>query len=268
MAPVGPIQDDSTGFIYRWDASRSAYIVGTDTDLAPNGVVSGGCPENLIVPRDFSVDGTYGPVEVVGRFAFCSCGIEKQKYTKTILVTKQVKLIRQDGFGDEWDCQNFTIEQGSELEEIEEKGLMGIGMSTSDDNRLTKILYLPSNLFSIAPNGFQNCNLFDEIIYCGSNDLSINISDSIKDTYNPKMIIRVSSLYPANKFIGEFANKTEVPENLCYLPKAAKTPVVECTFMHPHIKFPLVFSLTLAILPKTISVCGFTHFNFIRFFIF
>ena len=57
------------------------------------------CPVSIEIAREKTyTDGKSYPVEIIGQRAFLNCALYNNYPTKTIFVTKQVKLIKQYGF--------------------------------------------------------------------------------------------------------------------------------------------------------------------------
>lgn len=75
-----------------------------------------------------------------------------------------------------------------------------IGYYSNSTTRLTPTLLLPSSLSSVAKDGIMSCNLFTEVIYCGSNDLSIN--SSIIEKNGDPTVVEATSSYTFSEILG------------------------------------------------------------------
>lgn len=247
------VADEALGFYFTWESNKKVWTIGRDIDDTANAVIAGkdDCPAIIEIPRNFSYEGYSGPVEIVGRKAFNWCARHSYYLTHTVFVTKQVKVIRYLGFGAMNYLKNFTIEPGSQLEVIEGSGLHAIGSVAQSS--LSKVLMLPSSLYSIGVNGIYYCNSFTDVIYCGTNDLSEN--SSILNTGDTPIIdLRVSIYYPSNSLLGRTVNRSE---NIYYrctefegIPLPTKTPKQTCIIIKCNLK--MYFLLSLA----------FTHVSF------
>lgn len=202
-----PISDLSTGFYYIWSSARSAWTVGRETEDSANAVIGGtkSCPYTIIVPRNFSHNGFSGPVDTVGKYAFRSCANEPENQTREIFVTKQVKYIKDYGFGNQYYLTSFVIEAGSELEVISHRALHYFGYYSDIANSTSKTLTLPSTLLCIMDQGIIYCDIFTQINYCGSLDLSLNCT-TLEYRITP-IVTRVTESYPNEIIFGRTALK-------------------------------------------------------------
>lgn len=163
--------DDGT-FYYTWEESRDAWIIGKNVNGDATAVVAGYllCPVVLEIPGKFEDK----PVEVIGEYAFNKCAYNSKCQTRTVIVPKEIKIIMRYGLSNLAYLTNFSIEAGSQLETINFYGLHCIGKSARESS-LTRTLVLPSTLVSVASSGIHQCDIFYDIIYCGTEHL-LNVS--------------------------------------------------------------------------------------------
>lgn len=191
-----------------------SWLLGDDTENWTNAFIGGNkmCPKDITVPRSLTnMERVTRPVEVIGRYAYYTCGHPSYAAeTRTVLVTKQVKVIKSFGFGNMYNVETFRFEDGNTLETIEARGLHYIGFKTGqNDANKRGIFTLPSSITSVASDGIYACNLFNTIIYCGSlylansSDLEYVYSGTIEDTK-----VMVTNLYSANLIFNRTAYKS------------------------------------------------------------
>lgn len=222
-----PINDPITGFVFKWDTEREKWMIGSDSTSSPNAIISGtACPAIIEIPRNFTYDGTTAPVEIIGRYSFQGCGAYRSDPTKTVFITKQVKIIKVRSFCNGNYLLNFTIEAGSVLETIEERGLYQVGYNARSDS-ITPILILPFTLKSVAAEGIHNCFLFTEIIYCGLHSLMENTSSLSYSTLTT--VVRVIDSYPYMSIFGAIhaVDKSVDVMQICinFLPDPTPSPL-------------------------------------------
>lgn len=239
-----PIADASTVFYYLWDSSREAWIIGKDTTVNKNALIDpkGTCPEPLIIPRSFIRDCVSYPVEVIGQSAFGLCSAGADDPTKTIFITKQVKVIKRRGFYCGSYITNFTIEKGSKLEEIGESGIHWIGYKDPGSS-LTPTLIFPSSLYSIHNEGIYWCDIFTTFIYCGTYSLVQN-SSTISSNY--KNFVLTLKSYPEDTIFGTIRNANKTIDIL------EECSVIKETFSQACFSYPRQTIKTIA--------CGFICF--------
>ena len=169
-----------------------------------------GCELNLIIPHELTDDsGKTKKVEVIGQYAFNNCGNKDASNgrTRSIVLSRYIKVIKTWGLGSMDDVTSFRIEEGSCLESIEYKGLSYMSYQNYDDNARSGILVLPSTVTSIAENGLFQNNLIKTIYYCGSTHLS-NYSDlEYGEVKAPD--IKVTSLYTYNTIFRDYTPKKD-----------------------------------------------------------
>ena len=101
-----------------------SWLIGTDTTNWPNAYVNylNGCELNLIIPHNLTDEsGKTKKVEVIGQYAFCTCGDKDYTYgiTRSIVLSRYIKVIKYAGLGVMDDVTSFRIEEGSCLESID-----------------------------------------------------------------------------------------------------------------------------------------------------
>lgn len=97
---------------YTWLPESQSWMIGNDSKVAANAVLLGElqCPAEIIVPSYVQHDNKDYPVEVIGQYAFNNCAVKINYPTKTIIVSKQVKVIKFLGIGSEYYLHNFSFE--------------------------------------------------------------------------------------------------------------------------------------------------------------
>lgn len=203
-----PIKDSTTGFYFLWESTYQSWIIGQESDVSANAVDGvANCKEPLEIPSEFTYDGITSPVETIGKKAFEKCAYQSTSITRTVFITKQVKVIKNLAFGYSSYVSNFTIEAGSQLEEIESFCFYNVGFSAA--TKYTKTLFLPATLNTIGNKCFQKCYLFTEVIYCGIIDFSEG------EFALEGAIVRVKKNYPAAIALGLDADKTFDISQIC-----------------------------------------------------
>lgn len=207
--------------IYNFEHSGigDSWLIGTNTATDANAFIKGvsACPIELRVPEKLTdQSGATKYVEVIGQMAYYRCGRDNYNgKTKTVIITPQVKIIKDRGFAAMWDTTSFIIEAGSKLQTIESHGLEYMGRNFQS---IKETLILPSTLSSVYVDGIHQCNLFNIIIYCGSTFLS-NSSSLVTSDF--QCTVKVSNEYPQDKTIFGFT-----PERDSYEEVAIFCPVI------------------------------------------
>ena len=169
-----------------------------------------GCEETLVIPHELTDDsGKTKKVEVIGQYAFRTCGDKDvtNGITRSIVLSRYIKVIKRGGLGRMDDVTSFRIEEGSCLESIEYRGLSFMSYLNYDEDARSVILVLPSTVTSIAGNGLHYNNLIKTIYYCGSTHLSNYCDLEYGEVNAPD--IKVTSLYTYDKIFRDYTPKKD-----------------------------------------------------------
>ena len=148
---------DKDKYNFKKSGIGNSWLIGDDTGSYANAYVNGlsGCEENLIIPHELTDDsGNTKKVEVIGQFAFFNCGDNTYNgRTRSIVLSRYIKVIKTCGLGSMDDVTSFRIEEGSCLESIEYLGLSFMSYQNTNEDARRSILVLPSTVTSIAGHG-------------------------------------------------------------------------------------------------------------------
>ena len=190
---------DKDKYNFKESGIGNSWLIGDDTGSDANAYVKGmsGCEETLIIPHNLTDENQNTKyVEVIGQYAFNRCGDRtNNRITRSIVLSRYIKVIKYRGLGRMDDVTSFRIEEGSCLERIESNGLSLMSWQNTNESDRRSILVLPSTVTSIAVNGLYQNNPIKTIYYCGSTHLS-NYSDLEYGISNPD--IKVTSSYTYN----------------------------------------------------------------------
>lgn len=220
-------KSDRTTYNFELSEFENSWQVGNGTYKSYANAFKDGvsaCPEDLIIPRTLKDEnGVEKEVAVIGQYAFCNCAClncsNGNGKTKRLTLTRNVKVIKKYGLGYMNDLETFIIEKGSVLGSVESRGMDRIGYNTGNNDPTKRgILTLPSSLSSVAQHGFNLCNLFKIIVYCGSHPLkSLSRIDGCS--------MNVTSRYPARTSIfGRFPSRRREDEEAAEIQCASIQP--------------------------------------------
>lgn len=159
---------------------------------------------------------------------------------------KEIREIRSYGLGYLGYLQSIEFEPGSMLEVIYPQGLQEIGLSKM--GQVSHTLIIPKTVQSIHNRGITHCDLFKNIVYCGTFDISLNSSDLeyrdreganggltkvyVSSEYSKMYSTFLNYTYEVNDtFVAEQCSKLEIPPQIDITP-SHNVETIEMKYSH------------------------------------
>ena len=143
------------------------------------------CPTTLKIPSIIEYNNIKLTVTVVGTHAFRDCN-----YCPFVFIPKTIKIIKGSAFNSVFANQ-FIFEEGSQLKEIEYRGIGWIHM---------KSFVLPPSVEILHAESFRGFNLVKHFYYCGTSQIDTEGVFSTVDYTKLNVKIHVTPQYPSNSF--------------------------------------------------------------------
>ena len=191
------------GFHYITLDNNEAQI-GTD-DIKVDHNACDTCPTTLKIPSIVEYNNIKCTVTAVGINAFLDCNS-----CTYVFIPKTIKIIKDSAFNSVWANQ-FIFEEGSQLKEIEYRGIGWIRM---------KSFVLPPSVEILHAESFRGFDLVKHFYYCGTSQIDTEGVFATIDYSQLNVKIHVTPQYPSNSF----SNMTIYDHHLnCHIPFHCQT---------------------------------------------